>query len=463
MVTPLDSLWIFTKKDYSSTIVEMLKNNALLQRIAEEKSYFHILFFGVSLFFMLCPIYLFAQEKIQGEGLTIKVVEIGPGDEFFSWWGHLAVIVDNELTGKSLFYDLGVFSFDDPHLIRNFLKGDLNYKITVDSAQDELEWYIKNNRDITLYTLNLDNGQKEQIAYALNWNVLPENRNYFYKIFTDNCVTRTISIIDDTLNGRFIGKYKNEKGRFTLREHAERHLYRSVIMYVLLNFIMGEETDKPASRYEEMYLPSEFTAALVDFSYTDINGNMRPLVSGIEKINTAIGRFVVLSKPPHDKLYAFLAGMTGAIVFILLIIFEKKNRGFHVVFCIIQILMVLYWAAIGTVLFYAMFFSHHTYTYNNLNIIYANPFLFIGIPFGTLYAFTAHKRKYDFYSRILRTFWTCVLIGSLFTVVLRIAGFNHTDNTLTLLLIIPSIIVLSYFRDLMRIIGVRLIIIYKKS
>jgi hypothetical protein len=392
--------------------------------------------------------YLTAQEKIPEEYLTIKVVEIGPGNDFFSWWGHLAIMVDNELTGKSLCYDFGVFSFDDPHLIRNFLKGDLNYKIMVSSAQDDLEWYIQNNCDITLYTLNLDNGQKEQIASALNRNVLPENRNYFYKIFTDNCVTKAVVIIDEALNGKFIGKYKNEKGRFTLREHAGRYLYRSVIMYVVLNFIMGEEIDKPVSRYEEMYLPSEFAAALVDFAYTDTNGTIQPLVSGVEKINVSIGRPVVLPGPPHDKLYAFLAGMTGAVVFMVLIIFAKKNRGAHIIFYIAQSLMALYWAVMGTVLFCVMFFSHHTYTYNNLNIIYANPLLFTGVPLGILCAVTKHKRKYAFYSRILKALWTYVLIGAAVTVALRVTGLNYTNNTLTLLLIIPSVIVVRCFGDL---------------
>ncbi|MDR2631857.1 MAG: DUF4105 domain-containing protein [Spirochaetaceae bacterium] len=404
---------------------------------------------------MLCPD-LAAQEETPGEYLTIKVVEIGPGDDFFSWWGHLVIMVDNELTGKSLCYDFGVFSFDDPHLIRNFLKGDLNYKILVSAAQDDLEWYIKNNCTITLYTLNLDNSQKEQTAAALNRNVLPENRNYLYKIFTDNCVTKTIVIIDRALDGKFIEKYKNEKGRFTLREHAGRYLYRSVVLYVVLNFIMGEETDRPVSRYEEMYLPSEFAAALVDFAYADVNGTIRPLVSGIEKINVSIGRPAVLPGPPHGSLYAFLAGMTGAVVFMLLGMFGKKNRGAGIVLYVTQSLMALCWAVMGTVLFYAMFFSHHTYTYNNLNIIYANPLLFAGVPLGILCAVTKHERKRAFYSRILKALWTYVLIGSLGTVALRITGLNHTNNTLTLLLIVPPALVVSYVGDWAYILGTRL-------
>jgi hypothetical protein len=428
----------------------MTGNKILLKKAMGKKRYARIFFFSIFLFLILRPTFLAAQEKMPGEHLTITVVEIGPGDEFFSWWGHLAVMVDDELTGKSLFYDFGVFSFDDPHLVRNFLKGDLNYKMMVSAARGELGWYIENNRDITLYTLNLDGRQKEEIVCSLNRNVLPENRNYFYKIFTDNCVTRIILIIDNALDGKFIEKYKNEKGRFTLREHAGRHLYRSVVMYVLLNFIMGEEIDKPLSRYEEMYLPSEFTEALVGFSYKDAHGNIRPLVSRVKKMNTASGRPAVLSRPPHDKLYAFFAGMAGAVVFVLLIILGKKNRGFRVVLGIVQSLMALFWALAGTVLFYAMFFSHHTYTYNNLNIIYANPILFAGVPLGIICAVTKHEGTYAVYSRGLKALWTYVLTGSVSTIVLRTAGLNYSDNTLALLLIVPSATVLSFLRNLLK-------------
>ncbi|MFP3091377.1 DUF4105 domain-containing protein [Treponema sp. TIM-1] len=425
----------------------MRKNHALSKKFTGKRSLSPYIF-CISLFFILCPIYLAAQEKIPGEYLTVRIVEIGPGDEFFSWWGHLAVMVDNELTGESLCYDFGVFSFDDPHLVRNFLKGDLNYKVMVSTAQDELEWYIKNNRDITVYTLNLDSRQKEQIIYALNWNVLPENRNYVYKLFTDNCVTRVIYIIDKVLEGKFTEKYKNENGRFTLREHAERHLYRSAVMYVILNFIMGGEIDKPVSRFEEMFLPSEFTAAIVDFTYTDAKKNRQLLVSSIEKINTAVGRPVVLSKPPRGELYAFFAGMTGAVVLILLVMFEKKHRSVLIISGIVKSLITLYWALAGTVLFYAMFFSHHTYTYNNLNIIYANPLLFFGVPLGILSAFKKQEHKRIFYSRVLKGLWTYILFGCVFTIILRISGVNRSDNTLNLFLIIPSAAVLSFLEDL---------------
>jgi hypothetical protein len=405
---------------------------------------------GLFLFLVLCPIRVAAEEKIQGDYLTISIVEIGPGDEFFSWWGHLAVMVKNKLSGRSLCYDFGVFSFDDPRLARSFLKGDLHYKIIAGPARDELEWYIQNNRDITLYTLDLDGRQKEQIVRSLERSVLPENRNYLYKIFTDNCVTRALLIVDRALDGKFMEKYKNEKRRFTLREHVERHLHRSVVLYTMLNFIMGEEIDRPVSRFEEMYLPSEFAAALVDFTCEDADGNTRPLVSDIEKINTAIGRPAVLARPPRDQWYAFFAGMAGAGIFMLLIVSGKKYPALRVVFGIVQSIVILYWALMGTILFYAMFFSGHTYTYNNINIVYANPLLLAGVPFGVLCAFTKYERRRVFYFRVLKVLWMYVLIGSVFSVLLRIAGFNHTDNTLTLLLIVPSAAVSGCFGDSIR-------------
>jgi hypothetical protein len=111
--------------------------------------------------------------------------------------------------------------------------------------------------------------------------------------------------------------------------------------------------------------------------------------------------------------------------------------------------MALCWALMGTVLFYVMFFFFHIYTYNNLNIIFANPLLFAGVPLGILCAITKKESKYIFYSRILKALWTYVLLGAVVTIALRIAGFNYTDNTLILLLLIPSAIVLGYLGDLM--------------
>jgi hypothetical protein len=120
---------------------------------------------------------------------------------------------------------------------------------------------MENNRDTALCTLNLDSRQKERIVKSLNRSVLPENRNHLYKFFTDKCVTRALSIVDKALGGKFTEKYKNGKRRFTLRGHVNRLLYRSVLLYTLLNFIMGEEFDRLVSKYEKMYLPSEFAAA----------------------------------------------------------------------------------------------------------------------------------------------------------------------------------------------------------
>jgi hypothetical protein len=140
--------------------------------------------------------------------------------------------------------------------------------------------------------------------------------------------------------------------------------------------------------------------------------------------------------------------MAGALVFLLVSRLKKRNRGLRIAFYMSQSLMALCWACMGTVLFYAMFFSHHIYTYNNLNIIYANPLLFVGVPFGILCAFTKQESKYIFYSRILKALWTYILIGSVVAIALRIAGINYTDNTLILLLLIPPALVFSYFGDL---------------
>jgi hypothetical protein len=132
---------------------------------------------------------------------------------------------------------------------------------------------------------------------------------------------------------------------------------------------------------------------------------------------------------------------------LLLIIFGRKYRSVFIVSGIVKCLVTLCWASAGTVLFYAMVFSNHTYTYNNLNIIYANPLLFIGVFAGILPALTRQEQKRVFYSRVLKVLWRYVLLGSIFTIILRISGVTYSNNTMSLLLIMPSAAVLSFLGD----------------
>jgi hypothetical protein len=153
----------------------------------------------------------------QGENLTLKIAVIGPGDELYFWWGHIALVIEDSTANASRFYDYGLFSFDNENFFYNFAFGRLLYSCGVSSTESNFGSYFKTNRDITIYTLEIQNEKRIEIKEFANHNVLPENRDYFYHHFRDNCSTRIRDIIDMMTDGQFSAEYGSAPGRFTLR------------------------------------------------------------------------------------------------------------------------------------------------------------------------------------------------------------------------------------------------------
>jgi len=201
------------------------------------------------------------------DNLTLKVAIIGPGDELYFWWGHIGLIVEDNRSGQSRFYDWGVFSFDNENFFVNFAFGRLIYTCAVSRAESNYNAYVNRNRTITVYTLDLSAEKKEAVLRLAETNMLPENRDYAYHHFKDNCATRIRDIIDLAVDGQFRDKHGNEPGRYTLRQHVRRHTWFNPFFDWLLNFWMSQTIDKQITVWEEMFhprkLPSGFRISVI--------------------------------------------------------------------------------------------------------------------------------------------------------------------------------------------------------
>jgi len=103
-----------------------------------------------------------AQEE-RGSDLTIKIAVMGPGDELYFWWGHIALVIDDARTGRSRFYDYGLFSFENDNFFLNFAFGRLWYSSGVSPSEHNIAVYIDTNRDVVLYTLDLPPEKREEV------------------------------------------------------------------------------------------------------------------------------------------------------------------------------------------------------------------------------------------------------------------------------------------------------------
>ena len=377
-----------------------------------------------------------------GENITLKLAVMGSGDELYFWFGHIGLIVENSRTGLARFYDWGVFSFENTNFFYNFAFGRLYYSCMVSDAELNLRSYLSNNRNITLYTLDLPAEKKAQVLMFAENNVRPENRDYAYHHFRDNCATRIRDILDMALDGQFSAKFADTPGRFTLRQHVRRHTWFNPFFDWILNFWMGQGIDKPITVWDEMFLPSEIALRIKDFIYTDSDGIERNLVTSVEYVNTLSPRPIVLDVPRLQWPRELVASLIVSILPLILFLLREKIKRFRVYLGLFQGLLGLFFGIAGSLLFFMMFFTNHDYTYNNSNIIFVNPLFFTAIPLGLIFAFTRNDKKRFITARLLRIFWTYILLGGLLTMLIKLSPDFYQQNQVDQALILPIALVM---------------------
>ena len=120
----------------------------------------------ILLLIMLCAGRSTAQDTtvIDPDPLVIQLVTIDPGDELTMWWGHTGIIVRDNRTNAAVFYNYGLFSFDQENFVTNFAQGRLIFWVGVWDAQLALDFYKRMNRTIRIQTFNLSGQKKKQMA-----------------------------------------------------------------------------------------------------------------------------------------------------------------------------------------------------------------------------------------------------------------------------------------------------------
>ncbi|MDR0323606.1 MAG: DUF4105 domain-containing protein, partial [Treponema sp.] len=299
----------------------------------------------------------------QGENLTLKIAVIGPGDELYFWWGHIGLIIEDADTNRSRFYDYGLFSFESENFFYNFAMGRLLYSCGVSSTQSNFQNYFDTNRDIVIYTLDVPGEKRLEIRDFAQANVLPENRDYFYHHFRDNCSTRIRDIIDIATDGQFKEQFTQEKGRYTLRQHVRRHTWFSPPADWLLNFLMGQVIDTEITVWDEMFLPSEVGRRIEEFRYTGADGINRKLVTSVETVFNAKNRPVVLEVPRKQWPRELIFSIGLSVIFLFFSFLQTKNiHAGRVLAGISMSLAGLFFGFASLLMYFMNIFTNHDYT-----------------------------------------------------------------------------------------------------
>lgn len=208
----------------------------------------------ISLFFVAH----FSFAQILSPTAKISLLTVSPGEELYSAFGHSALWVFDYAKGIDRVYNYGTFDFRTEGFYVKFVRGTLPYTLSVSSSYNILMGSKQDNRAVIEQELNLSAAQKEKLFAFLETNYLPENRQYFYKFFYDNCSTRLrdalVAACGDSL--QFINQpIKGTSDAKSFREWMNLYLNNHKWIGMAMNIAIGLPSDKICTPQQEMYLP----------------------------------------------------------------------------------------------------------------------------------------------------------------------------------------------------------------
>jgi hypothetical protein len=308
-----------------------------------------------------------------------------------------------------------------------------------------MDMYIEEDRDIAVYTLNLDRRAKETIlAYAEDI-VKPDNCYYDSHEFRDNCSTRIRDILDMGTDGQFKAAFSTVPGRYSVRQHIHRYIWFRPASEWFLGFLMGQNHDAQISPWDEMFLPVEIARNIVDFSYTDELGIQRKLVDSVQIINSSKERQPILNEPLVTWPFFLVAGLiVAALLFSIKALAANHPLAYRLLWALSQSLLGLLLGAAGFVLVFG-FSMNNDYFQQNLNLLFVNPLLFVIVPLGILSAINIRLPVSP--ERVLRLIWTYVFLAGLLTVLLRALPFYYQQNQSVQGLVLPIAFAMSYIPE----------------
>jgi hypothetical protein len=366
------------------------------------------------------------------EDLIVKLVTFGPGDEVFNYFGHNAMVVQDRGRGLARLYNFGMFHFGR-EMLPNYMKGRLTFWVAETPVRATFAHYIDSNRSVHVQELNLNAAQRRGVADELARAVLPENREYLYDHFFDNCSTRLRDIIDRAIGGQF-KQALQQPARLTFRQHVRRYDARDPLTDFGLVFWMNDVMEKPRKQWDELFLPEELELQVAHAHYRDAQGNVQALV-GHSYVVFDASRPASPVWPNRGWPWALALGVAiGGLAWLTAqwwlrshsvwarCLLGLQHALFGLGFGLFGLLGALMWA-----------FTEHTITYHNENELLANPLTLALFPLGIALAFGTRRSW-------LLTRWTFYLLsaGAVFLVLLKFLPSFDQDVSLPLAVLLPA-------------------------
>jgi hypothetical protein len=295
----------------------------------------------------------------------VSLLTADPGTELYSSFGHSAIRM-REMGpdgGRDLVFNFGTFDFDTPNFYGKFATGKLNYMLSVATYDRFIVEYDYYKRGLREQVLDLNEEQKDFLLQHLDAQYAPERRFYKYDFFYNNCATKIRDAFDIAMGEQLVWS----------DSVAEEKTFRNLIdEFVLplpwadfgIDLALGAVIDRPATELEKQFLPTYMEQAFANATILE-NGVSRPLVKQSR---------VLLEYPKENAQQSLLN--PSMVFWLLTLVFAALTLyGFKKGKLMKGLDVALFGSVgiLGIVVAFLWFFTDHTATAWNWNILWAFP------------------------------------------------------------------------------------------
>jgi hypothetical protein len=272
----------------------------------------------------------------------------------------------------------GAFDFGEGFIPR-FVMGRMVYWTASDWADLTALAYANENRTVLLQELNLTPAQKVALKDFLETNELPENRNYRYDYYRDNCSTRVRDAIDRVTGGELKRQLAVVTTGATYRSHTRRLTSGldplDVWWFTAFTYVLGHPVDEPLSAWEECFIPEKLAEHVRNVTVPDgSTAGRRPLVLSEQMLSSTTRAPMPEIAPKRIPGY-LAAGLLFGGAFAGLAWLSVRSRAARVGYILLIVPWALMWGVGGLIAANGWAVTDHAASYRNENLMQFSPLI----------------------------------------------------------------------------------------
>jgi hypothetical protein len=315
--------------------------------------------------FLLILLSFLSASSAKAQLWEVSLLTADPGKELYSSFGHSAIRL-RELTpeGRDVVFNFGTFDFDTPNFYGKFATGKLNYMLSISTYDRFIVEYDYFKRGLREQVLNLTDEQTDFLVQHLDAQYDPARRFYKYDFFYNNCATKIRDAFEIAIGEDLVWNDSIAEEEKTFRNLLDEFVAPLPWADFGIDLALGAVIDRPANPREKQFLPTYMEQAFANATVVQ-NGAILPFVKSSQ---------VILEYPKEEAppslfnpfvvfwlLALIFAGITGYG-------FKKGKLMKGLDFLLFGSLGIL-----GLVVTFLWFFTDHTATIWNWNLLWAFP------------------------------------------------------------------------------------------